>query len=76
MAHRIVHDWWTECSACGGNALMEGEDSHVHGGPGRGGMGCGPDSTLGQTNGCGAAFDEPAATALDARVIVRPEVTS
>jgi hypothetical protein len=61
MAYRIIHDWWTECSACGGNAILEGEDSHIHGGPDPGGsMGPrGERSYLDQTNGCRASFNEP-----------------
>jgi hypothetical protein len=61
MAYRIIHDWWTECSSCGGNATLEGEAAHIHGGPDVGGS-MGPTnerSYLGRENGCGAQFDEP-----------------
>lgn len=58
MARKIDRDWWTKCSACGGNADPN-ESSHIHGGPDAGGS-FGPDnprSYLDETNGCGAAFE-------------------
>lgn len=64
MAYKILHDWWTECSACGGNAEMS-EPIHLRGGrkPGQNH----PtkhwidtsESTLEHLNGCLVIFDEP-----------------
>lgn len=64
-AIQLVHDWWTECSECHGNAKW-GEPTHLHGGPHGGGLTCKLDSYLDKTNGCGAVFvgDE---LAIDAR---------
>jgi len=58
MAKKIDHGWWTECSACGGNADPD-DTSHVKGGPDKGGpMGPRNDrSALSENNGCRAPFE-------------------
>lgn len=48
----IIERWDSKCSACGGNADPN-ETHHIHGG--RKSM-WDPDSSLAQTNGCGAEF--------------------
>lgn len=62
-AHPIDRGWWTECSACGGNADPH-EDAHIHGGPDPGGSQGPRDmrSALSATNGCGARFVQPEAS--------------
>lgn len=70
MAYKILHDWHTECSACGGNASIN-EDRHTSGGPDPGGTHgpANPRSYLNEKNGCGAMFDEPAQHSITARRI-------
>jgi hypothetical protein len=50
MAYVIVEDFFSRCSACGGNADPD-EDHHVHGGPSHGYQ---RGSETAASNGCGA----------------------
>lgn len=56
MALLIVGAWFSQCSACGGNADVA-EDRHLHGGPAKGRYSPNPGSTLNDSNGCGAVFN-------------------
>ena len=54
MANLIINDWFSKCSACGGNADPQ-ENSHISGGPGT------PytqGSSLGSKNGCREPFTQ------------------